>query len=341
MILQNTGRGLFCPVGDFYIDPWEPVDFAVITHAHSDHARFGSRNYLISKVGEEIFRARLGNLGNLQTLPYGETIVRNGVKISLHPAGHILGSAQVRVEYKGEVWVVSGDYKIEPDQTCDPFEPIRCHTFVTESTFGLPIYRWTPQQEIFREINQWWRDNQTKERTTVLFGYSLGKTQRLLSGMENLGPIFLHGAVAKFIPAYERAGARFPPLAVVTSENVRASRGKALVIAPPSADNTPWLRKFGECSAAFASGWMMVRGTRRRRALDRGFALSDHVDWPGLLQSIKATEAERIWVTHGYTGPVVRWLRENGWEADAIQTEYSGEAETEGEEVPAPEMPAA
>ncbi|MDB6028165.1 MAG: exonuclease of the beta-lactamase fold involved in processing-like protein [Verrucomicrobiales bacterium] len=335
MLLQNTERGLFCSAGDFYIDPWKPVDFAVVTHAHSDHARWGSKHYLVSKIGEEIFRARLGPQANLQTLSFSESIARNGVKLSLHPAGHILGSAQIRVEFQGEVWVVSGDYKIESDNTCDAFEPIRCHTFVTESTFGLPIYKWSPQKEIFAEINEWWRDNQQKERTSVLFGYSLGKTQRLLAGLEgDIGPIFLHGAVANFIPAYQRAGVRFPAISVTKPENVRATRGKAMVIAPPSADNTPWLRKFGECSTAFASGWMQVRGTRRRRALDRGFALSDHVDWPGLMDTIKATGAEKIWATHGYTAPVVRWLRENGWDADAIKTEYEGESETEGEDLP-------
>lgn len=333
MLLRNTERGLFCSAGDFYVDPWKPVDFAVVTHAHSDHARWGSKNYLVSKEGEEVFRLRLGPQANLQTLPYGETTVRNGVKISLHPAGHILGSAQVRIEARGEIWVVSGDYKLERDNTCAPFEPIRCHTFVTESTFGLPIYRWPSQREIFSEINDWWRENQRKERTSVLFGYALGKTQRLLAGVDGaIGPIFLHGAVAKFVPAYQRAGTVFPEISTATSESVRAARNRALVIAPPSADNTPWLRKFGDCSTAFASGWMMVRGTRRRRALDRGFALSDHVDWPGLLAAIKATEAEKIWVTHGYTAPVVRWLRENGWEAEAIETQFEGESENEGEE---------
>ncbi len=337
MLLQNTDRGLYCSAGDFYIDPWKPVDFAVVTHAHSDHARWGSRNYLISKAGEEVFRARLGPQANLQTIAFGEKVVRNGVTISLHPAGHILGSAQIRVEYQGEIWVVSGDYKTENDNTCDPFEPIPCHTFVTESTFGLPIYQWSPQREIFDEINQWWRDNQANDRTSVLFGYSLGKTQRLLAGVSgDIGPIFLHGSVAKFIPAYERAGVRFPKISTMERDEIRKARGKALVIAPPSADNTPWLRKFGECSKAFASGWMQIRGTRRRRALDRGFALSDHVDWRSLINSIKATGAERIWVTHGYTGPVVRWLRENGWEAEAIKTQFEGESETEGEEASPP-----
>ncbi|MFN7140954.1 MAG: ligase-associated DNA damage response exonuclease [Limisphaerales bacterium] len=326
MLLRNTESGLYCPPGDFFIDPWRPVDFAVVTHAHSDHARWGSRHYLVAKRGEHIFRERLGPGAHIQSLPFGETLSRKGVTVSFHPAGHILGSAQVRIEHRGEVCVVSGDYKIEPDATCDAFEPVRCDLFVTECTFGLPIYRWRPQAEVFAEINDWWRENQSKERTSVLFGYSLGKAQRLLSGLDpSIGPIVVHGAVDNLLPAYREAGIALPETVRATPEVARATRGKAMVIAPPSADNTPWLRKFGEYSNAFASGWMQIRGTRRRRALDRGFVLSDHVDWNGLLETIKATGAETIWATHGYTAPVVRWLREHGWQAEPIATRYEGE----------------
>lgn len=332
MLLQNTERGLYCAAGDFYIDPWQPADFAVVTHAHSDHARWGSRNYLVAEAGLNLFRLRLAPEANIQTARFGERIVRNGMNISLHPAGHILGSAQIRIEYRGEIAVVSGDYKLEPDNTCDPFEPIRCHLFVTESTFGLPMYRWRPASEIFTDINDWWRANQLKERTSVLFGYPLGKTQRVLAGVDaSIGPIFVHGAVARYLPAYQEAGVAFPKVSSADAATVREARGRGLVIAPPSADNTPWLRKFGECSTAFASGWMQIRGTRRRRALDRGFVLSDHVDWPGLMDAIKATGAETIWVTHGYTAPVVRWLQENGWQAEALKTQYEGELESEKE----------
>lgn len=332
MLLENTNRGLYCAVGDFYVDPWQPVDFAVLTHAHSDHARWGSKRYLVADRGLQLYRQRLAPDAAIETIPFGERVHRNGVAISLHPAGHILGSAQVRIEHQGEVWVVSGDYKVETDRTCDPFELVRCHTFVTESTFGLPIYRWKPQAEIFSEINEWWRDNQVKERVSVLFGYSLGKAQRLLAGLdESIGPIFVRGSVARFLPCYKEAGIRLPAVTACTAENIRAARGKGLIIAPPSTDNTPWLEKFGDCSAAFASGWMQIRGTRRRRSLDRGFVLSDHVDWSGLLDTIKATGARRIWVTHGYTNAVARWLGENGWEAHALKTQFSGEIEGEEE----------
>ncbi|MEO7300177.1 MAG: ligase-associated DNA damage response exonuclease [Verrucomicrobiota bacterium] len=330
MLLTNTDRGLFCEQGNFYIDPWRPVDFAVITHAHSDHARWGSKNYLTAERGKTVLQERIGAQAQIETLPFGKSIVRNGVSISFHPAGHILGSAQIRMEREGEIWVASGDYKTENDGLCEPFEPIRCHTFITESTFALPIYFWKPQPEIYAEINEWWRDNQGTERTSVLFAYSLGKAQRLLSGLdESIGPIFVHGAVEKFVRAYEGAGARFPKVEHASAEKIKIARGKALVIAPGSADNTPWLRKFGDVSTAFASGWMQIRGTRRRRSLDRGFVMSDHADWNGLLQSIEATGAERIWATHGYTGPLVRWLREKGKEAEAIETRFRGDGEEE------------
>jgi putative mRNA 3-end processing factor len=326
-LLENTDNGLYCPAGDFYIDPWPAVDFAVVTHAHSDHARAGSKNYLCAAPGREVLQERLGPDAVIETLPYGQSVARNGVQLSLHPAGHILGSAQVRVEYRGEIWVVSGDYKTEPEKTCAPFEAIRCHTFVTECTFGLPIYHWRPQSEIFAEINSWWQENQSQGRTSVLFAYSLGKSQRLLSGLDpSLGPIFVHGSVAKFLPLYANAGIALPTVSRVDPEAIRAANGRGLVIAPAATDDSPWLRKFGAASHAFASGWMQIRGARRRRALDRGFALSDHADWDGLLAAISATGAERIWATHGYTAPLVRWLREKGLIAEALATRFEGEA---------------
>ncbi len=337
MLITHTERGLFCAAGDFYIDPWRPVDFAIITHAHSDHARWGSRNYLTAEPGRICLQERLGPTARIEGVPFGDRVVRNGVTVSFHPAGHILGSGQIRVEHGGEVWVISGDYKTEFDGISGRFEPVRCHTFVTESTFALPIYRWRPQAEIFSEINDWWRENQAKERTSVLFAYSLGKSQRVLSGLEgSIGPIFLHGAVRKFVDIYEKAGVKFPPVESPNLENTKAARGKALVIAPGSADNSPWLRKFGDVSTAFASGWMQVRGPRRRRSLDRGFALSDHADWEGLLASIEATGAERIWATHGYTGPLVRWLQESGKEAAAVKTHFESENDDDAGSVPLP-----
>ena len=324
-------EGLYCPPGNFYLDPWRPVDRAVITHGHGDHARCGSRHYLAARPGEGILRRRLGADINLGTLPYGETIDHHGVRLSFHPAGHVLGSAQVRLEYRGEVWVASGDYKLEDDGTCAPFEPVHCDTFVTESTFGLPIYRWQTQVEIFAEMNAWWRDNAAAGRVSVLYCYSFGKAQRILSGLDpSIGPILAHGAVLPLTDVYRAAGVHLPDIHYVGTFTDKAVLPQAIVLAPPSAQSTTWLRRFGEFSDAFASGWMQLRGTRRRRGVDRGFALSDHADWPGLQTAVAATGAGRVFVTHGYSSVMVRWLREQGLDAQEFVTEY-GEEDDSGD----------
>ncbi|HWU98941.1 MAG TPA: ligase-associated DNA damage response exonuclease [Oxalicibacterium sp.] len=315
-------EGLYCVPGDFYIDPWRPVDRAVITHAHSDHARVGHTRYLAAAKSKGILLSRLGEIA-IDTLEYGDSITHNGVKISLHPAGHVLGSAQVRMEHKGEVWVASGDYKVEPDGTCEAFEPIRCDAFITESTFGLPIYRWQPQSVIFDDINQWWRRNADNRRCSVLFCYSFGKAQRILHGIDpGIGPIVCHGAVEPLNRVYREAGVRIPDTLAVPDIKDKSLYQRALVIAPPSAGGSTWMRRFGDYSDAFASGWMQLRGARRRRAVDRGFVLSDHADWPGLMQAIQATQAQRVIVTHGQIPVMVRWLSQNGLDAGAFDTEY-------------------
>jgi putative mRNA 3-end processing factor len=332
-LLETTDQGLYCAAGDFYIDPWRPVARAIITHAHSDHARAGSQSYLTAARGVDILRDRVGADAEVQGLQFGKTIDHSGVRVSLHPAGHILGSAQVRLEYRGEVWVVSGDYKTIADRTCDAFEPLACHVFITESTFGLPIYRWRPNDELVAEVNDWWRTNQERGRTSVIFAYALGKAQRVLASLdESLGPLLLHGAVERYVPLYRAAGIDLPECCRATTENARQTRGRAMVVAPPSAAGTPWLRKFGDIATAFASGWMQIRGTRRRRAVDRGFAISDHADWDGLLGAIDATGADEIIVTHGYRSTLVRWLTEHGKQARAIATAFEGELEGGSEE---------
>lgn len=328
-LIVSTPDGLYCPAGDFYVDPWRPVDRAVITHAHSDHARPGHQHYLAAAAGAGVLRARLGDIA-LQTLPYGEPVVHQGVRVSFHPAGHVLGSAQVRLEYSGDVWVVSGDYKVEPDGTCAPFEPVRCNTFITESTFGLPIYRWRPQAEIFAQLNAWWRDNAEAGRSSVVFCYAFGKAQRILAGLDtSIGPIASHGAMLQLDAAYRDAGVALPPTQLAT-ELSRPDLRRALALAPPSAQRTPWMRRFGDYADAFASGWMQLRGARRRRGVDRGIVLSDHADWPGLLQAIDATGATRIYVTHGQVAPMVRWLCEHGLDARAFATEYGDERDAPG-----------
>jgi putative mRNA 3-end processing factor len=327
-LLRLTDSGLYCEAGDFYIDPWGSVDRAVVTHAHGDHVAWGCRTYLTSAEGIGVLRSRLPPEAQVGGLPYGEEISLNGVAVSLHPAGHILGSCQVRVEHGGEVWVVSGDYKTDPDPTTTPYEAVRCHTFVTESTFGLPIYRWPPQLEVLRDINAWWRANQLAGKASLLYAYALGKAQRLLAGLDpQSGPILTHGAVERMTAVYRMAGVSLPQTTHAGAVDRRADLSRAIILAPPSADGSVWTRRFGAHATAFASGWMLVRGARRRRSLDRGFPLSDHVDWPSLLAAVDATGAERVWVTHGFTGPVVRWLRERGLDAYAVQTRFEGDVD--------------
>jgi putative mRNA 3-end processing factor len=333
-------EGLYCPPGDFYIDPWRPVERAVITHAHADHARRGHAHYLAAAPAEGVLRARLGEDITLQTLAYGAAIDHFGVRVSLHPAGHVLGSAQVRLEHRGRVWVASGDYFVagahddprEGNATCAPFEPVRCDCFITESTFGLPIYRWAPQRELFADIDRWWSANAEAGRASLLMGYSFGKAQRILAGVDSsIGPIVVHGAVEPLNRAYRAAGVALPATQLVSEITDKAVLKRALVIAPPSVQNSVWARRFGDCSDAFASGWMQLRGARRRRAVDRGFVLSDHADWPGLQRAIAATGASRVIVTHGYESVMVRWLAELGLQAGSFQTEYGDEQE-EGRE---------
>jgi putative mRNA 3-end processing factor len=271
---------------------------------------------------------------------YGERIRLNDVQVSLHPAGHILGSSQVRVEYRGEVWVASGDYKTEPDETCAPFELVPCHTFITESTFGLPIYRWMPQQETFAAIHAWWRANAREGRPSILFAYALGKAQRLLSGLrhEPAGPVYTHGAVERLNADYRDSGVALLPSTRAGAMPRNYDWSGALIVAPPSASGSLWLRRFGAASTAFASGWMSVRGMRRRRTVERGFALSDHVDWPSLLDTIRGTGAERVLVTHGYRESLVRWLMEHRIEAHVVASAWKGELDdTDPAEEPAPD----
>lgn len=331
-LIRTTAKGLYCEKGDFYIDPWKPVKRAMLTHAHADHTYVGNQKYLVPKEGERLTRIRLGDDAKIETAVYGEIRSLNGVNVSFHPAGHVLGSAQVRVESAGEVWVVSGDYKLTPDATCAPFETVRCHKFITEATFGLPIYRWSPTEVVFAEIDEWWRRNREEGKASIIFAYSLGKAQRILSGIDaSIGPIYTHGAVERLTEAYRETGVQLPDTVYAGSVTDRKLFPGSLIVAPPSAAGSTWLKRFGKQSTGFASGWMMVRGARRRRAVDRGFVLSDHADWPELNQAIRDTEAETVYVTHGFSEVVVRWLNENGMNARPLKTEYHGESDILGE----------
>jgi putative mRNA 3-end processing factor len=329
-LLEHTPRGLYCAAGDFYIDPWRPVDRAVITHAHADHARPGHAAYLATPHALGVLKTRLGEKSTIATLDYGTTQLIGAATVSFHPAGHVLGSAQVRVEHRGEVWVVSGDYKLDPDPTCVPFEPVKCHTFVTESTFGLPVYRWRTHAELFGEINAWWRANAEAQRASVIYAYSFGKAQRILASVEaDIGPIFCHGAVEALNRSYRQAGVVLPATIMVSDVDKSFDFRRALVVVPPSARGTPWLARFGDYADAFASGWMAIRGAKKQQNVDRGFVVSDHADWPSLQNAIRASGASRVLVTHGSVPVMVRHLREQGLEADALDTEFHGEGDVD------------
>jgi putative mRNA 3-end processing factor len=337
MLIEPTDSGLYCAAGGFHIDPWQPVARAIVTHAHGDHLRPGSRAYLCATAAEPLVRQRLeaavaagGNGAQIEAVPYGDGVDMNGVRVSLHPAGHILGSAQVRVEHRGEVWVASGDYKRAADPTCDPFEPQRCHTFITEATFALPAFHWDPPEHTVRDICQWWDEMRGAQRPAVLFAYALGKAQRVLAELARCVDrhVYVHGALMDAIDSYRAAGARLVPTVRATDESRGRSFAGELIVAPLAARGSIWMRRFGDHSSAFASGWMRLRGARRRRAYDRGFALSDHADWDALVATVAETGAGRVFVTHGYTHQLARYLADRGLDARPWHTRYEGEPET-------------
>ena len=323
-LLVFTDKGIYCEQADVYLDPWKPVKKAIITHGHADHSRWGNEEYITHPRNIPIISHRLGDI-KTTGFEWGETFTINNVKFSLHPAGHIIGASQVRVEHKGEVWVFTGDYKTEDDGISTPYEPVKCHTFITECTFGLPAFKWLPQKEVLADINDWWLDNKKEGKTSILFGYSLGKAQRLLKYLDtDIGIIFTHGAIENMTEVL-RPMVSFPPTKLVTKETTKKELLGNIVLAPPSAHGSTWIRKMVPYVTASASGWMTFRGARRRRAIDKGFVLSDHCDWQGLLSSIEATGAEKVICTHGYSDIFSRYLREQGYDARTEATQYEGE----------------
>jgi len=332
-LLQFNEKGIYCAAADVYLDPWKPVEKAIISHGHADHSRWGHKAYITHHINVPIIKHRLGEI-NVTGKEWGETFTIKNVKFSLHPAGHIIGSSQIRVEHKGEVWVFTGDYKTEDDGVATPYEPIKCHTFITECTFGLPAFKWRPQSEVFNDINTWWSDNKAEGKTSVIFGYSLGKAQRLLRYLDtDIGKIYTHGAIENMTEVI-RPLSPMPETTRVTRETKKEELLGNIVVAPPSAHGSTWIRKMVPYVTASASGWMTFRGARRRRAIDKGFVLSDHCDWQGLLESIEATGAEKIISTHGYTEIFTRYLLEQGYDARTEATQYEGELgeETEKEQ---------
>ncbi len=325
-MIEFRPEGIYCPPADVYIDPWLPVARALITHAHSDHARMGHGKYLCHTLSEEVLRLRVGQDIVVQTLRYSETLTINGVTISFHPAGHIIGSAQIRLEYRGEVWVISGDYKVFSDGVSTPFEPVKCHSFITESTFGLPVYDFVPFSEIYQDMNNWWSSNVRDGFNSVIIGYSLGKAQNILRHLDtSIGDIYLHGAVANINDALGRSGIQFPGNRIPEISALKKLAG-AVIVAPMSALGSPWLRRFKPFRIAVCSGWMALRGARRRYGVDKGFVLSDHCDFKQLNQAILATGAENIYVTHGYQPQYSKWLRE-AYKLNAVEVKTLFEAQ--------------
>ena len=322
-VLEFRPEGIYCSQGDFYIDPWRPVDKALITHGHADHARFGSKKYLCTDIAAPVIRHRLGNVA-IETIPYEKELSLNGVNVSFYPAGHVPGSAQILIEIKGERWVVSGDYKVVDDGLSTPFKPIKCHSFISECTFGLPAFNWSPQEIVFKEINSWWHQCISDGLTPILAAYGLGKAQRLIAGLDtNIGPILTHGAIEKTNQIMRDQKIAIPETFLATSKLDLVNFKNAIVLAPPSALSTSWVKKFGKISTGYASGWMAIRGIKRRRAADKGFVISDHADWNGLNLAIKETEAEKIFVTHGYTDSFSKWLQFKGLNASVVKTEFT------------------
>jgi putative mRNA 3-end processing factor len=328
-VLTFTDKGIYCPAGDFYIDPWRSVDRALITHAHSDHARWGHGHYLSTPGTDAVMRHRLGAI-NGQVLGFGVPLVVNGVTVSFHAAGHVPGSAMIRVERAGEIWVVSGDYKVDADGLAEPWEPVRCDTFISECTFGLPVFRWEGNAAAMARIAAWWRANAAQGVTSIIGAYALGKAQRLMVGLaaQGVGPILCHTAVEGTNAALRAAGYALPDTVLAGAGFEAKAFPGAMVICPPAALGSAWAARFGARAEAAASGWMALRGVRRRRGT-QGFVISDHADWPGLNMAIRDMGASRVFVTHGYTAPFRRWLESQGYEAGIVATEYAGDGAEE------------
>ncbi len=324
-LLVHTTLGLYCPKADVSLDPWKPVKKAILTHGHADHARWGSSSYLCTPTAAPVIKYRLGDI-NLETLPFGEEKLINGVSFSFHPAGHILGSAQIKVSYKGEMVVFSGDYKTANDGFSEAFEPVKCHTFITESTFGLPVYHWQDQKWVFNEMEEWCKNNRNNGQLSILYGYSLGKAQRILQGLpESVGPIFTHSTIEAVLNVMRNQGVSLKNTIPVNEHLTRADLLSGVIIAPPAVQNSNWLKKFEPIRNGVVSGWMALRGARRRRNADKGFVLSDHADWEGLNEAISLTGAENVFVTHGYTDILSKWLIDKGLNAHPLETNFEGD----------------
>ena len=328
-LISLRPEGLYCDAGGFYVDPWRPVDKAILTHAHSDHARRGSRAYLAVRRGLGVLEKRLGADASIQTIGYGEPLSVGGVKVTLFPAGHVLGSSQVLVERRGERWVITGDFKRAADPTCAPFEVVECDTLITEATFALPVFRWPPAEEVARDVFSWWNQSADRGLAAVLYVYALGKAQRVLAELAKLTdrPVYAHGAVHGLNACYEAEGIDMLESRPVSKTAKGHRFAGELILAPPGARGSTWTRRFNRHSAGFASGWMRVRGNRRRRGYDRGFVLSDHADWSELLRTVRESGASKVIATHGSADAFARYLSQTGVDASTFSTEFDDSGE--------------
>jgi putative mRNA 3-end processing factor len=320
-LITWTAKGLYCAAGDFYIDPHRAVDLAIITHAHSDHARRGHKKYICVDSGLELLKTRIGKNIEVETYSYGEVFYLGRTKISLHSAGHILGSAQVRVECDGEVWVASGDYKRDHDPSCDPFESIKCDTFITEATFGTPKFVWQKDIKHGELISDWWIENEKKGLNSILFGYSLGKAQRILAELHPHAhkPVLIHSSIDELTECYRRQNRTMAKTELLMNKIKELifdqKLAGELILAPPSILTEKWIHHLGEYRTAFASGWMQGSGRGR---YEKGFVMSDHADWNDLNLTIKQTEAKKVYVQHR-DGVLIRHLKKEGLEAYSIE----------------------
>lgn len=329
-ILKLTSEGLYCEPGNFHIDPWKPVEKAIITHAHGDHAHWGMGEYICVREAEHIMRKRIGHDSKISLFTYGEVFRLGDVEVSFHPAGHILGSSQVRIEYNGEVWLFTGDFKRDADLTCAPFEIVPCDVFISEATFSLPVYSWPDFHDEIREIYEWWMKNREEGFNSVLCCYALGKSQRIIAGLREItdDPIWVHGTVDEINRCYEKTGLSWKNVHKVPLESKEKFSG-ALVICPPSAMGSGWAKRVSPKKVAFASGWMRLRGNRRRKGYDRGFVISDHADWNSLVRTVKETKCKKVLFTHGNTDAIVRYMKEHeGIPAYDLNLPYEVEGET-------------
>lgn len=331
--IKFTKKGIYCIPGNFYLDPWYPVEYAIISHGHADHARWGNKHYLCHNDSKAILQHRIGQDISIESLGYNQPKNINGVKVSFFPAGHIIGSAQIRLEYQGYIIVFSGDYKTQPDFLTTPFEPVKCHEFITESTFGLPVYKWKDEKELQEEMQNWVLQNQQNNRTSVFLGYSLGKAQRIIKLVENIDDIYVHSAIDNLNKAITASGINLPKSTLLTTDFKKVDVQNKIVILPPALLGSRLLKKIPNAATAICSGWMHIRGNRRWKGVDAGFAVSDHADWDGLLSAVKAAEAKKVYVTHGSQAVFSKYLNEIGIEAHELKTEFGEDELAQNEEV--------